>query len=159
MCRAAQETRGVRQTSVYFTGVKKTPYSRIYSSALPEQKHMKFSVWIPSGCGTSSSKFELNLPSISRDMRLQSSSYFTRSGSHLKIMSSENSIRGSSPLLLQPCCKTVESSSCNKHIWTKEHQSSNRGQRNKLCPVQWQWNGRHYRCSITPLYINSNLLN
>jgi len=78
VCRAAQETRGAWQTSVYFTGVKKTPFSRICSSTLPEQKHTKFSVWIPSGCGTSNSKFELNLPSCSRDIRLQSSSYFLR---------------------------------------------------------------------------------
>jgi len=44
VCRVAQETRGARQTSVYFTGAKKTPFSRICSSALPEQKHTKFSV-------------------------------------------------------------------------------------------------------------------
>ena len=78
VCRAAQETRGTRQTSVYFTGVKKTLFSRICSSTLPEQKHTKFFVWIPSGCGTSNSKFELNQPSCSRDMRLKSSSYFLR---------------------------------------------------------------------------------
>ena len=78
VCRAAQETRGAWQTSVYFTGVNKIPFSRICSSTLPEQKHTKFSVWIPSGWGTSNSKFELNPPSRSRDMRLQSSSYFLR---------------------------------------------------------------------------------
>ena len=39
-----QENLGVQQTSVYFTGVKKMPFSRICSSALPEQKHTKFSV-------------------------------------------------------------------------------------------------------------------
>ena len=42
--RATQETRGARQASVYFTGVKKTPFSCTCSSALPEQKHTKFSV-------------------------------------------------------------------------------------------------------------------
>ena len=57
-------------------GVKKTPVSRICSSKLPEQKHTKFSVQISSGWGTSNSKFELNQPSRSRDMHLQSSSYF-----------------------------------------------------------------------------------
>ena len=36
---------------------------------------MKFSVWIPLGWGTSNSKFELNLPSCSQDMHLQSLSY------------------------------------------------------------------------------------
>ena len=76
VCRAAQETRSARQTSVYFTGVKKTPFSRICSSTVPKQKHTKFSVWITSGWGTSNSKFKLNPPSCSRDMRLQSSSYF-----------------------------------------------------------------------------------
>ena len=78
MCRAVQETWGARQTSVYFTGVKKTPFLRIYSSTLLKQKHTKFSVCIPLGWGTSNSKFELNPPSCSRDMRLQSSSYFLR---------------------------------------------------------------------------------
>jgi len=78
VCHAAQETRDAKQTSVYFTGIKKTSFSRICSSTLPEQKHTKFSVWIPSGWGTSDSKFELNPPSPSWDMRLQSSSYFLR---------------------------------------------------------------------------------
>ena len=78
VCCVAQETRGAQQASVYFTGVKKTPFSRICSSTLPEQKKMKFSVWIPSSWGTSNSKFELNLPSRSQDMHLQSSSYFLR---------------------------------------------------------------------------------
>ena len=44
VCCAAQETWGTRQTSVYFTGVKKMLFSHICSSTLPEQKHMKFSV-------------------------------------------------------------------------------------------------------------------
>jgi len=69
---------GRATASVYFTGVKKTPFSRICSSALPEQKHTKFFVWIPSGWVTSNSKFELNPPSRSRDTRLQSSYYFLR---------------------------------------------------------------------------------
>ena len=43
VCRAAQETWGVQQTSVYFTGVKKMPFSHTCSSTLPEQKHIKFS--------------------------------------------------------------------------------------------------------------------
>ena len=73
-----QENLDMRQTSVYFTGVKKTPFSCICSSKLPEQKHTKFSVQISSGWGTSNSKFELNPPSRSQDMRLQSSSYFLR---------------------------------------------------------------------------------
>ena len=71
-----KENLGVRQTSVYFTGVKKMPFSRICSSKLPEQKHTKFSMQISSGWGISNSKFELNPPSLSRDMRLQSLSYF-----------------------------------------------------------------------------------
>jgi len=73
-----KETLGVGQTSVYFTGVKKMLFSRICRSKLPEQKHTKFSVQISLWWGTSNSKFELNPPSCSRDMRLQSSSYFLR---------------------------------------------------------------------------------
>ena len=49
MCRAVQEKKenlGVGQTSVYFAGVKKTLFSRICSSKLPEQKQEKFSVLI-----------------------------------------------------------------------------------------------------------------
>jgi len=76
VCRAAQETRGAWQTSVYFKGVKKILFSHICSSTLLEQKHTKFSVRIPSGWGTSNFIFELNLPSCSRDMCLQSSPYF-----------------------------------------------------------------------------------
>ena len=53
VCCAAQETWGARQASVYFTGVKKTPLSRICSSALSEQKHTKFYVWISLEWGTS----------------------------------------------------------------------------------------------------------
>ena len=45
------------------------------------------------------------------------------------------------------------------HHLQNQHQSSYRGQRNKLCPILRRWNGRHHRCSITLLYINSNLLN
>jgi len=80
VCRAAQEKRnlGVGQTSMYFTEVKKMPFSHICSSKLPEQKHTKFFVRISSEWGTSDSKFELNSPSRSQDMRLQSSSYFLR---------------------------------------------------------------------------------
>ena len=45
VCRAAQETWGTRQTNVYSTGVKKTPFLRICSLTLPGQKHTKiFSV-------------------------------------------------------------------------------------------------------------------
>ena len=40
VCRVAQETRGARQTRVYFTGVKKTPFSCIFSSTLPEQSFL-----------------------------------------------------------------------------------------------------------------------
>ena len=71
-CRTAQETRGMGQTSVCFTGVKKMLFSCICSLTLPEQKH---TVWIPSGWVPSNSKFELNPPSRSC---LQSSSYFLR---------------------------------------------------------------------------------
>jgi len=63
-----QENLGVRQTSVYFTGVKKMPFSCICSLKLPEQKQTKFSVQISSGWGTSNSKFELNPLSRSQDM-------------------------------------------------------------------------------------------
>jgi len=59
VCRAAQETQWVRQTRVYFTGVKKTPFSCICSSALPEKKHTKLSVQIPLEWGTFSFKFTL----------------------------------------------------------------------------------------------------
>ena len=44
-----KETLGVGQTSVYFTGVKKMPFSRICSSKLPEQKHAKFLCKFPWG--------------------------------------------------------------------------------------------------------------
>ena len=40
VCRAAQETQGAQQTSVYFTGAKKMPFSHIYSL------NMNFSVQI-----------------------------------------------------------------------------------------------------------------
>ena len=63
------------QVSDYFTGVKKMLFSRICSSILPEQKHEIFCV-NSLGWDTSNSKFELNLPSCSRDMCLQSLSYF-----------------------------------------------------------------------------------
>ena len=46
-----------------------------------------------------------------------------------------------------------------KSSLAKEHQTSNWGQRNKLYPILWRWNGHHHRSSITPLYINSNLPN
>ena len=78
VCCVAQETQGARQTRVHFTGVKKTPFSRICSSTLPEQKHLKFSVRIPSGWGTFILKFELNPLSFSQDIHLQSLSYFVR---------------------------------------------------------------------------------
>ena len=44
---------GACNRQVYFTGVKKTPFSRICSSTLLEQKLTKFSVWIPLRWGTS----------------------------------------------------------------------------------------------------------
>ena len=44
-----QENLGVWQTSVYFTGVRKTPFSRICSSKLPVQKHTKFLCKFPWG--------------------------------------------------------------------------------------------------------------
>ena len=76
VCHEAQETWHAWQTTVYFTGVKKMPFLHICSSTVPGQKDTKFFVWISLGWSTSNSKFELNLPSRSRDIRLQSSSYF-----------------------------------------------------------------------------------
>ena len=49
VCCAAQETWGTRQTSVYFTGVKKMLFSHIFSSTLPEKKHEIFCVIFPWG--------------------------------------------------------------------------------------------------------------
>jgi len=82
VCRAAKETWGARQASVYFTGVKKTPFSRICSSAIPEQKHTTFSVWISLGWGTSNSKFELNPPSISDWLRANVVPIFKKGDKH-----------------------------------------------------------------------------
>jgi len=39
VCRAAQETQGARQTSMYFTGVKKTSFA---SMTLSDQKQINF---------------------------------------------------------------------------------------------------------------------
>ena len=77
VCHAALETWGVQQTGVYFTGVvKKTTFSHICSLTLPEHNQTKFYEQASLRWGTSISKFELNLPSFSRDMCLQSLSYF-----------------------------------------------------------------------------------
>ena len=48
-------------------------FSRICNLTLPEQEHMDFR--FPLGWDTTNSKFELNLPSHSRDMLLQSLPY------------------------------------------------------------------------------------
>ena len=71
LCCVAHETQGAQQTRVYFTGVRKTLFTRICSSTLPEQKHTKFSVRMYSKWGTFSFKFERNLPIHSQDMRLK----------------------------------------------------------------------------------------
>ena len=60
VCRVAKYTTGTQQTSVYFTGTRKMPFSRICSSIVPDQKLTIFAVVIPSGWGTSGFKFELN---------------------------------------------------------------------------------------------------
>ena len=49
VCRVAQETWGVRQTSVYFTGVKKILFSCICSSTLLKQEHKNFLCEFPRG--------------------------------------------------------------------------------------------------------------
>ena len=52
----------VRQTSVYFTGTNKTPFSHICSLIMAEWKLTIFAVETPLGWGTSHFKFELNPP-------------------------------------------------------------------------------------------------
>ena len=52
------------------------PFSHVCSSTPPEQKHMHFSVQIPFGWGMANSKFELNRPNHSQDVRLQNLSNF-----------------------------------------------------------------------------------
>ena len=84
MWRAAQETRGARQTSVYFTGVKRK--RRIHASVAQQSLNRSTQIFCVNFLGVGVPyKFELNLPSRSREMRLQNSprlifsSYFSSS--------------------------------------------------------------------------------
>ena len=51
---------GVRQTSVFYIGTKRTLFSRIHSLIVPDLKLAIFAMETPSGWGTSHFKFDLN---------------------------------------------------------------------------------------------------
>ena len=73
---AAQETWGVQQTSVYFTEVKKMPFSHFCSSTLPENKQTNFSVQILLKWSMFDSEFKLNLLRYVPSKLILFSSYF-----------------------------------------------------------------------------------
>ena len=73
-CGQVQPVRACDKQVCYFTGTKKMQFSCIRSSIVPYRKLTMSTVETPSGWGISCFKFELNLPSHHRVLRLQSSS-------------------------------------------------------------------------------------
>ena len=60
--RPSTASAGMQQTSMYSTGTKKTPFSRIRSLIMAVQKLIIFAVENPAWWGTSHFNFELNPP-------------------------------------------------------------------------------------------------